>query len=185
MARRLAGRRRRGPASGDAPAARRTGDVLRGRRRSSGVSPHRQPDPQVHRRQRRHRLLRRAGEPRSHLPCSRQHGRRRVRLADGRGRRARRPLRHQRRPAPSTTPSSTSTPTAPSRSSSAARRGRANWLALPADAARITTRHYYEDVQPRAAEYDAVHPAPHRGAGRRAAADRRTATPRSRPGFAA
>jgi hypothetical protein len=27
-----------------------------------------------------------------------------------------------------------------------------NWLALPADAARITTRHYYEDVQPRAAD---------------------------------
>jgi len=27
-----------------------------------------------------------------------------------------------------------------------------NWLALPADAARITTRHYYEDVEPRAAD---------------------------------
>ena len=27
-----------------------------------------------------------------------------------------------------------------------------NWLALPADAARITTRHYYEDDEPRAAD---------------------------------
>jgi len=52
---------------------------------------------------------------------------------------------------PSTTPNSTSAPTA----LRGHRRWPAqpkNWLALPDDAARVTTRHYYEDVQPRAAD---------------------------------
>ena len=47
-------------------------------------------------------------------------------------------------PACSTTTTSTSTPTATTRSASAAPPAGRNWLAIPPDGGRITTRHYFE-----------------------------------------